>query len=102
MVPASLSQPDLLQRGRQGWSLRGMGGAGTLQRRGSRCLPAAPQIDLNRRAVRVTSAPRLVRAATLSGTRRGTPMKTYKLLIAAVLAIAIGAPIAGFLGERSV
>jgi len=34
--------------------------------------------------------------------RRGSSMKMNKLLVAAVLAIAIGAPIAGFLGERNV
>ena len=42
MGPACLSQPDLLQRGRQGRPLRGLGGAGAFQRRATSRVPITP------------------------------------------------------------
>ena len=70
MGPARLSQPDLLQRGRQGRSLRGVGAAGALQCRAPRRVPIAALIDLKHSAralLRDSSAS----AATSIGIRKG-------------------------------
>src|SRR5215216_207321 len=98
MGPARLSQPDLLQRGRQGRPLRRLGRAGTLQCRAPRRVQTPPQTHLK------TSARALrARSPVKRGHRDGhSAMKTDKLLVAAVLAIAIGAPIAGFVGDTNV
>src|SRR5215475_7793982 len=75
MGSARLSQSDLLPRGRQRRPLRRVGAAGAVQRR------TAGRVQI----------------ASISG--RHSLMRAKNLLIGGVLAIAIGAPIVGFVGD---
>ena len=77
--------------------------AGALQCRAPRRVQAAPQIDLKTSAARCARRLPCASARNIDRNPEGhSSMKTSRLLVAVVLAIAIGAPIAGFLGAGNV
>ena len=87
---------------RQGRSLRSMGRTRTLQCRAPSRVQTTPQVDLKKISGARCVADSRARAATSIGIWKGmSSMKTHKLLVAAVLATAIGAPIAGFVGDMT-
>src|SRR5262249_29507816 len=99
MGPARLSQPHLFPRGRQGRSLRRVGGAGAVLRGAASGAPITAKNDLRPTAARTRCARPVVSARQKIRSKKDASVKTSKLLVAAVLAIAIGAPIAGIVGD---